>query len=388
MILPIKMAFKALGPAIPSGSISEAIRAGLGAFLGLGIVGLFLLLISVDFHLGLYLIAPFGATSVLIFAVPSSPLAQPWSAIVGNTVSAFAAIIVCYYITEPALCVALAVGLAITVMILLRALHPPGGAVAMTAALNPEAIREAGFWFALSPVAFGTVLLVLVAVIYASVSDRRYPFRQFEEKNTHGTTDHEPAERLGLSEEELTDILTQYRQSLNLGVEDLSRLIAAAELQAAGHRTGPLTVSDIMSRDLVTVGPDTALHEVADLFRRHGFTSLPVVEDDDRFLGVIFQLHLIRKAGEDAFGANSGLGTAMTQFLRPERGVAARAGEIMDVTGPRAVPDKPISALLPQMADGSCDAVPVLDHDRIVGIVTRTDLIAALARQSLRHSQD
>ena len=51
---------------------------------------------------------------------------------------------------------------------------------------------------------------------------------------------------------------------------------------------------------------------------------------------------------------------------------------------PRVTPETPVAALLPMMAEGSCDAVPVLARGRIVGIVTRTDLIAALARQSLR----
>ena len=55
----------------------------------------------------------------------------------------------------------------------------------------------------------------------------------------------------------------------------------------------------------------------------------------------------------------------------------------MSTTGPRASPDTPIAALLPMMADGEVDAVPVLDVDRITGIVTRTDLIAAMARSAL-----
>ncbi|MBC9248477.1 HPP family protein [Paracoccus sp. 11-3] len=360
---------RALGPAIPSGPTPEAFRAGLGALIGLAAVSLFLLVTPVDYHLGLYLIPPFGATAVLIFAVPSSPLAQPWSAVMGNTVSALVAVAVCLTVPDPTLRLVLSVGLAITAMILIRALHPPGGAVAMTAAMSPDAIRDLGFWFVLCPVALGTVMLVCVAVIYARLTGRHYPFRQFEDQNTHGTDDHVPTERLGLSKDELTDILAQYRQSLNLGVEDLARLIAAAEMQAAGHRTGPTTVADIMSRDLVTVGPDAPLDQVAEQFRQHGFTSLPVVGTDDRFLGVIFQLHLIRK----------GLSQQMAPLL---------AEQIMSRDVPTAAPDTMVAALLPLMADGETDAVPVLDQGRIVGIVTRTDLIAALARESLKQPAD
>ena len=374
---------RALGPAIPSGPWKEALRAGLGALIGLGCVGLFILSPLVDLRTGLYLIAPFGATSVLVFAVPNSPLAQPWSAVVGNMSAALVGVGVCLLVPDPALRVALAVGLAIAVMSVLRAVHPPAGAVAMTAALSPEAVQSLGVWFALAPVGVGTVLLVALATVYARISGRHYPFRQFEDRNSHGTHDPEPAERLGLNEDDLTGILDRYRQSLNLGVEDLARLIGAAEIEAARHRTGPATADDIMSRNLVTVGPDTPLNQVADLFRQHGFTSLPVVQDGDRFLGVIFQIHLIRRAREDAFRLDRRFSAAMARLLDQNRDRPVSASEIMATAMPRALPTTPVAALLPMMSEGDCDAVPVLDRGRIVGIVTRTDLIAALARHSL-----
>lgn len=375
---------QALGPAIAPGSAREALRAGIGALAGLGISGLFLLSPAIDLQLGLYMIAPFGATSVLVFAVPNSPLAQPWSAVVGNAIAAAVGVLACMLTSDTALCIALAVGATITAMILLRAVHPPAGAVAMTAALSPDAIRELGFHFVLAPVLAGTVALVGFAMIYARLTGRRYPFRQFDEPGPHGTADHPAMERLGLSREELTEILQRYRQSLNLGVEDLARLIGAAELQAATHHTGPLTAADVMSRDLVTVSPQTRLVQVADIFRRHGFTSLPVVEDDNQFRGVIFQLHLIRRAREDAFRHDRRFLSAMSDLLNPRRSNPTRAHEIMQTDSPHVVPDTPIAALLPLLASGECDAVPVLDGPRIVGIVTQTDLISALARQSLR----
>ena len=373
-------------PAMPFSSPVEAVRAGVGALIGLGVAGFLLSLF--DLHdAGLYLIAPFGATSVLLFAVPNSPLAQPWSAIIGNSVAALAGIAVCLLIDDPVLAVALAVGLAIAVMILVRAVHPPGGAVAMVAALSPDIARELGFRFALTPVAAITAALVVIAMVYARATGRKYPLRHFEGKGTHQTTDRPAIERLGLDEDELNGILARYRQSLNLGVEDLARLIGAAELQVASHRTGPLTARDIMSRDLVTVGADTALGEVADLFRRRSFTSLPVVDDNGRYLGVIFQIHLIRRAGDDALRLDRGLMAAMGRLIDRKRSVPVRAIEIMSVTEPRATANTPIAALLPLMADGACDAVPVVEYGKIIGIVTRTDLIAALAHAGLGSDQ-
>lgn len=373
-----------LGPAVARTSPVEAVRAGFGAMVGLGLAGLFILSPAVDLTLGLYLIAPFGASSVLLFAVPNSPLAQPWSAVVGNTIAALVGVAVCLSVPDPALRIALAVGLAITATILCRAVHPPAGAVAMTAAMNPEAVAELGFRFALAPVALGSVVLVLVAAAYARLTGRHYPFRQFDDPSKHGTRDRDPTERIGLSEAELTAILERYRQSFNLGVEDLARLIGAAEMQAASHRTGAATAADIMSRNLVTVTPETRLSDIADLFRRHRFTSLPVVGGSGRFLGVIFQIHLITRAREDALRLRRGFAAAMKRLLDREREGKVRAEDIMSVAGPRATLTTPVAALLPLMADGEVDAVPVLEHGRVAGIVTRTDLISALARSSLR----
>lgn len=193
-------------------------RAGIGAFIGLALAGAFVLAPTIDLTLGLFLVAPFGATSVLLFALPNSPLAQPWSAIVGNIVAALVSVSVCLIVQDPVLRIALAVGLAITAIILCRALHPPAGAVAMTAAMSPDAVRELGFLFAIVPIGLGTVVLVLIAIAYGRVTGRHYPFRQFDGPNIHGTQDPVPMERLGLSEADLTNILDRYKQSFNLGV--------------------------------------------------------------------------------------------------------------------------------------------------------------------------
>ncbi|SDX51456.1 CBS domain-containing membrane protein [Albimonas donghaensis] len=380
----------ALGPAVSAAPTKEVLRAGSGALVGLALVGLAMAGLAMwetaagapwlDGRLGLHLIAPFGASAVLLFAVPNSPLAQPWPAVVGNTIAALVGVAVCLTVPEPILRVALAVGLAVAATLLCRAVHPPAGAVAMTAALNPDAIADQGFAFALAPVATGTALLVLAAMAWARLTGRRYPRRPFDA----AAEPPSPIARLGLGEAELTGILDRYRQSLNLGVEDLARLIGAAELQAAGQRAGPLTAADIMSRDLVTVRPEAPLGEIADLFRRRRFASLPVVDGQGRFLGVIFQIHLIARARNDALRLDRGFGAAMARLVDPRREKPPRAAEIMSVAGPRATLVTPIAALLPLMADGDVEAIPVLAHGRILGIVTRTDLVAALAHGSLR----
>tara|TARA_Y100000815_G_scaffold241419_1_gene237663 strand:- start:5374 stop:6459 length:1086 start_codon:yes stop_codon:yes gene_type:complete len=354
---------------------------------GLGIAGLFTLSSTIGSETGLFLIAPFGATSVLLFAVPNSPLAQPWSAVVGNTVAALVSLAVCMVVHDPVLRTATSVGLAVCVTILCRAVHPPAGAVAMTVALSPDAVRELGFKFAITPVAFGTIILVVVAAIYARLTGRRYPFRQFDEPNKHGTSDTEPMERLGLTEQELTNILERYRQTFNLGVEDLARLIGAAEVQAASHRTQAMVAADIMSRNLITVLPTAPISEVSALFRRHAFTSLPVVSRDGFYQGIIFPIHLIARELERASSLKRGFSLPLSRRLGKRHEPQLNAHQIMSPFGPRAVLQTPISALLLLLAEGDVEAVPVIETNRILGIVTKTDLLNAMARTSIAYAK-
>lgn len=349
-----------LAPAMAGVSLRAALRAGAGAFVGIVIAATIAWLFGRG-DLGLVMIAPFGASAVLLFAVPNSPLAQPWSAIMGNGLSAVAGMVAIAVDTAPPVAMAVAVGLAITFMMLGRALHPPGGAVALTVALSPDFVRELGWMFPLVPVMLGTALLVAVAVPYAHLTGRRYPFRQGPEANSHGTTDTPALERLLVSRAELAALLQTFRQSANIGVEDLARLVAAAETLAAKHRLDGILVADIMSRDLLTVGPDTTLGDISRMFVRHDVTSLPVVTGDGTYLGQVFQLDVVR-------GHETG---------------ARSAQDIMTTDLPHVHAAMATADLLPLLASGRCDAVPVLDGHRLTGIVTQTDLIAALAKDDM-----
>lgn len=116
-------------------------------------------------EMNLWFIAPMGASAVLLFGVPSSPLAQPWS-IVGECGFGVDR---CYRRDVGAsACPAcgLAAGLAIAAMYFLRCLHPPGGAVALTAILGGAGVHSAGYHFVLTPVLLNSAMLALLAIIF------------------------------------------------------------------------------------------------------------------------------------------------------------------------------------------------------------------------------
>lgn len=380
----LRTRLRSLGPVIGPTSTRDAAAGAAGAALALFVCAAVIFGVEINLSTGMFLIAPMGASAVILLALPNSPLAQPWSAIVGNTISALAALAVHQVTRDPATSIGASACLSLVAMFVTRSLHPPGGAVALTAALNPGLLDALGLRFVAVPVFLGTTVLVAFAMLWHQFSGRVYPFRQPQAAGPHATADKATQQRLGLEPEELARILAEYRQSANLGVEDLARLIAAAELVAAGHAMNGMTCGAIMSRDLVTVPAHATAAQAVALFRKHGFTSIPVVGDGGVLLGVIFQLDLIRRARRTALRANTGFGVAMAAIRRDRAREIVRAAEVMTTDLPTVDATTPVAELLPLLADGGAEAVPVMEGTRIVGIVTRTDLLSALARSAAR----
>lgn len=102
------------------------------------------------------LMAPFGATSVLIFGVPDSPLGQPRNVIGGNCLAAFVSLMILHIFGSSPLTMAMAVSTSIGIMQLTRTVHPPAGAVALVVMMTHpdyEWFAELGLkWLALPAV--------------------------------------------------------------------------------------------------------------------------------------------------------------------------------------------------------------------------------------------
>lgn len=172
------------------------------------------------------IVAPLGASAVLIFAVPASPLAQPWPVIGGNVISALVGIAIFRLVPHPALAAGIAVGSAILVMSLLRCLHPPGGAAALTAVIGGAAVNQAGFGFALAPVGINSVALVLIGIAYHKATRHSYP---------HQPAAPRPAP-LGLRQADIDAALAEMDESFDISRADLDALLLRAEAHAARRK--------------------------------------------------------------------------------------------------------------------------------------------------------
>jgi CBS domain-containing membrane protein len=168
------MSLRGYGPPVPFVRPWDAARMALGLALGLTIAQFGIGLAAGDPWGHPWLIAPFGASGVLIFGVPSSPLAQPWTVVVGNAVSGLVALGVLTLGLPVVASAILAASLAVAAMGLLRATHPPGGAVALALVL---AAQPPDLWFWAGRVVLGSCLLVAVGVFWNPMTGRLYPFR-------------------------------------------------------------------------------------------------------------------------------------------------------------------------------------------------------------------
>jgi len=148
----------------------------IGAFMGVGIIGL---LNSKYFTANdnLFLIGSFGASSVLIYGIINSPLAQPRNLVGGHLVCAIVGVTVHKLIPgEVWLAASLSVSLSIVSMQITKTLHPPGGATALIANIGSAKIQSLGYLYVLSPVLSGVCILLIVAIIVNnSTSHRSYP---------------------------------------------------------------------------------------------------------------------------------------------------------------------------------------------------------------------
>ncbi|NRT15590.1 CBS-domain-containing membrane protein [Flavobacterium sp. 28A] len=133
----------------------------------------------------LFLIGSFGASSVLIYGIIQSPLAQPRNLIGGHVISAIVGVTVVKLVPDIMwLAAALSVSISIILMQLTKTLHPPGGATALIAVTGSSHIKSLGYWYAISPVLSGVLILLIVAlVVNNTTSKRSYPSNnQFHKK--------------------------------------------------------------------------------------------------------------------------------------------------------------------------------------------------------------
>lgn len=181
-----------------------------------------------------WLVAPLGASAVLVFAVPASPLAQPWAVIGGNLISATIGITtglwLGLHLGLPVLAASLAVGAAIAVMITCRCLHPPGGACALLCALG--AGMQGWSFTHLLPILANVLALALIGWIFNTLTGHPWPHRHAPVSPTP------PTPSAHHTRQDIEDVLADWNEVLDVDVDDLDAFYQALERHVASRKAG------------------------------------------------------------------------------------------------------------------------------------------------------
>jgi CBS domain-containing membrane protein len=341
-------------PILAGATLRDRLLACIGALAAIALTGLISsYLLGKGAHLPL-IVAPMGASAVLLFAVPASPLAQPWSIIGGNTISAFMGVLAASLISDPIIATGVGVSLAIAAMSFTRCLHPPGGAAALTAVLGGPAVASWGMLFPFIPVTLNSCILVAVGLLFHKLSRHNYPHIASPTVNGHLTADRPPAERIGFRDEDIDAALAALHETFDIDRKDLGVLLRRVEFEAVARSNDGIKCADIMSSDVIVAEIDATLEEARELLLKHNIRTLPVKDRNDQLFGTVGLRELA-------------MGEGLLKHLISPPTTASAA-------------DRALS-LLPILTDGKTHAVIVVDEQsHIIGLISQTDLLSAVAR--------
>jgi CBS domain-containing membrane protein len=234
--------------------------------------------------------------------------------------------------------------------------HPPGGACALFAAVAGAAVAEHGYAFALWPVGVNTVVLLIVAALVNNLTGRPYPHVPEPPPPAHGT-DLAPSERVGVRTEDVRDAMARLDRGLDIHPGDVITLIREAEAHALDRRLGQLRVGTVMARDVQTVRANDTLYRARMVINNFQVKAVPVVDDDRHVVGIVTVFDLFNRDVVE-------LDPVSTVMTSPVTTVGV---------------DTPVARLVSLMTDRGLRNLPVVDgEERLVGLVTRTELIAVL----------
>jgi len=215
-------------------SHGEKLLSSLGALFG--ILGVMLVSRTfMDPHSAMLVVASMGASTVLLFAVPHSPLSQPWPVFGGHVLSAAVGVSTVSLIQDPLLAAPVAVALAVGVMYYTRCLHPPGGATALAFVLGSDQLHAMGFAFLVTPVLINVLVLLGVAIFFnAPFEKRRYPLglKKLASNQTVAPASAMAGEKLVIAHSDLVYALSQIDTFIDISEEDLLEIYRLATQHA------------------------------------------------------------------------------------------------------------------------------------------------------------
>lgn len=182
-----------------------------------------------------------------------------------------------------------------------------------------------------------------------------------------------------LTREDFVNALKDMDTFIDVTVEDLLELNSKAAKYARRRRTENLPIDNLMSRDVVTIVPDASLAEAAHLLLTHRISGLPVVDVEQRLLGIITEADFLRAMGMPSQPPTHSLWQTLEAMFTHQPAVREATGTVAELMIENVITVKPGQTLheaIDIMKHNRIKRVVVCDDDgRVQGMVTRSDLV-------------
>lgn len=333
------------------------------------------------------IVASMGASAIILFFIPSSPLAQPWSFVGGQLISAIVGMACALNISEISTAAATAVGGSISMMLLMRCLHPPAAATSLTPIMAGTSITSLGYSFVIVPVAINVLtMLCLAIVINRWVMERNYPSPlPFKKEINQRHKVIEPSHQVGFSEQDLSLALEKSDVFIDMTEAELTQLLTRVEMNTFQRIKGSILCADIMVKDVLAVEFGTEVEQAWEIMRTNKLKAIPVVDNARRVIGIITWNDFFKFIDLNAYDSFQ---NKFRNFVRRTADITASKPEAVGLIMTSSVitlsDSAHIAELIPLMSTHGHRQIPIINSEqRLCGMVYQANLIAALYNQQL-----
>jgi CBS domain-containing membrane protein len=329
------------------------------------------------------LLASMGASAVILFATPGSPLAQPWPFVGGQLLSALIGVIAADYVSDLALAGTLAVGFSVIFMLLLRCLHPPGAATALAPVLSAVYLPTPGLEYLIAPVGLNVLLMMIIAlVINRLILRREYPARMHANRFAHNQN-HPLDNLVGISQADIEQATQSFHQFLDIGADDLRQILTRLQLLALQKNVGAINCGDIMQRDIISIEYATEVEAAWLLMHEQQLKVLPVLDRSRRVIGIVTRYDFLKQLKLTPYPKFQDKWLA---FIRRSPDITTNKPEAIGHIMTRKVKtlkaNAHIAELVPLVVNEGHHHVPIVDEaGHFVGMVFQSRLMATLFKQ-------
>lgn len=375
---------KLTGSTPPTQSLREKFISAIIAFIGLLLLGLVSTNALGDHGLP-FMVASMGASAVLLFTVPHSPLSQPWPLLGGHLFSSTIGVSCALYIPDQVVAAALAVSLSIAAMYIARCLHPPGGAIALAAVLGGEQVTVLGYKFVLFPVMLNAILMfIIVLLLNNMVPGRRYPSNSSMvpgdlERDSWTSLAH------GFSDQDLLSGIKSMDEFVDISKEQIDKIYQASILEMRKRQMGDILCKHIMTKDVISIKENVSLLETWKVLQKNRIKALPIVDQANRVCGIITKSDLATHYMKKVRASTSNNATNASNKTYKQAISPSAYFETTPVGALMRTPVTTVSArshvvdVIPIFLQQKIHQLPVVDDDRLIaGMLTRSDLLSLM----------